>query len=48
MLNYGWAFIDKPFVPKKLVVDMVNVVFTRQTGRRAVMRLIRAETGKAE
>jgi hypothetical protein len=25
VLNYGWAFIDKPFVPKKLV-EMVNAV----------------------
>jgi two-component system, cell cycle sensor histidine kinase and response regulator CckA len=25
VLNYGWAFIDKPFVPKQLV-DMVNTV----------------------
>ena len=25
VLNYGWAFIDKPFVPKK-VVDMVSAV----------------------
>jgi two-component system cell cycle sensor histidine kinase/response regulator CckA len=25
VLNYGWAFIEKPFVPKKLV-DMVHVV----------------------
>jgi hypothetical protein len=25
VLNYGWAFIDKPFVPKKLV-QMVNAV----------------------
>jgi DNA-binding response OmpR family regulator len=25
VLNYGWAFIDKPFVPKKLV-EMVNSV----------------------
>ena len=23
VLNYGWAFIDKPFVPKQLV-EMVN------------------------
>jgi two-component system, cell cycle sensor histidine kinase and response regulator CckA len=25
VLNYGWAFIDKPFVPKQLV-EMVNAV----------------------
>lgn len=25
VLNYGWAFIDKPFVPKQLV-EMVNTV----------------------
>jgi DNA-binding NtrC family response regulator len=25
VLNYGWAFIEKPFVPEKLV-EMVNVV----------------------
>jgi two-component system cell cycle sensor histidine kinase/response regulator CckA len=25
VLNYGWAFIEKPFVPAKLV-EMVNVV----------------------
>jgi DNA-binding NtrC family response regulator len=25
VLNYGWAFIEKPFVPKKLV-EMINTV----------------------
>jgi len=25
MLNYGWAFIQKPFMPKKLI-EMVNAV----------------------
>ena len=25
VLNYGWAFIEKPFVPEKLVA-MINVV----------------------
>jgi hypothetical protein len=25
VLNYGWAFIQKPFVPKKLV-QMINSV----------------------
>jgi hypothetical protein len=25
VLNYGWAFIDKPSVPRQLV-EMVNVV----------------------
>jgi two-component system, cell cycle sensor histidine kinase and response regulator CckA len=25
VLNYGWAFIDKPFVPRKLV-EMINAV----------------------
>ncbi|MEP6717150.1 MAG: response regulator [Terriglobia bacterium] len=37
VLNYGWAFIQKPFVPKKLV-DMVNAVLQtpdRSQGRYA-------------
>ncbi len=29
VLNYGWAFIDKPFVPKKLVAMVNDVLHTR-------------------
>jgi len=29
VLNYGWAFIDKPFVPKKLVEMVTDVLHSR-------------------
>ena len=48
VLNYGWAFIDKPFVAKKLV-EMVNAVLhapDRSQGSRQYDT--RAEVGKQE
>jgi two-component system cell cycle sensor histidine kinase/response regulator CckA len=48
VLNYGWAFIDKPFVPKKLV-NMVNAVLDtpdRSQGGHAFDK--RKDTGKQE
>jgi DNA-binding response OmpR family regulator len=36
VLNYGWAYIQKPFVPTKLV-EMINVVLhtpTKSQGNR--------------
>ncbi len=48
VLNYGWAFIEKPFVPKKLV-DMVNEVLQtpdRSQGSHAFDT--RGDAGKPE
>jgi two-component system cell cycle sensor histidine kinase/response regulator CckA len=48
VLNYGWAFIQKPFVSKKLV-EMVNAVLhepDRSQGGHASYK--RKDTGKPE
>jgi two-component system cell cycle sensor histidine kinase/response regulator CckA len=48
VLNYGWAFIEKPFIPEKLM-EMVNVVLhtpdKSQGGRQYDTR---GDTGKPE
>src|SRR5580692_7277215 len=34
VLNYGWAFIQKPFVPKKLVEMVTNVLHSPDRSQR--------------
>jgi DNA-binding NtrC family response regulator len=48
VLNYGWAFIQKPFVPKKLV-EMINSVLHMPSRSQGPDQYdTRKDTGKSE
>jgi two-component system cell cycle sensor histidine kinase/response regulator CckA len=48
VLNYGWAFIEKPFVSRKLV-EMINVVLhTPDKSQGSSQYNSREDTGKPE
>jgi hypothetical protein len=48
VLNYGWAFIEKPFVPLKLL-EMVDVVLhTPDKSQGSRQYDTRGDTGKPE
>ena len=48
VLNYGWAFIEKPFIPVKLV-EMINIVLrTRDKSQGTYQYDTRQDTEKRE
>jgi DNA-binding NtrC family response regulator len=48
VLNYGWAFIEKPFVPAKLMQMVDNVLHTPDKSQGSHQYDTKADAGKPE